>query len=95
MSGGCFNYHQYKITEIAEEVEQLILNNDCKDLDEWGSMKGAGYAPETIAKFKTGLELLRKAYIYAQRIDCLVGGDDGEASFHNRLKTELDKPTHD
>ena len=31
-------------------------------------VKGAGYAPETIAEFKTGLELLRKAYIYAQRI---------------------------
>lgn len=31
----------------------------------------------------------KKAYIYAQRIDWLLSGDDGEKSFHKRLKEEL------
>ena len=48
------------------------------------------YSKETIEEFKKGLSLLRKAYIYAQRIDWLLSGDDGEESFHERLKEELD-----
>ena len=49
------------------------------------------YSPETIHEMKKGLEILRKAYIYAQRIDWLLSGDDGEDSFHRRLKKELTK----
>ena len=48
------------------------------------------YNKETIKEFKKGLAILRKAYVYAQRIDWLLSGDDGEESFHKRLKEELD-----
>ena len=48
------------------------------------------YSKETIKEFKKGLAILRKAYVYAQRIDWLLSGDDGEESFHKRLKEELD-----
>ena len=47
------------------------------------------YSKETIEEFKKGLSLLRKAYVYAQRIDWLLSDDDGEESFHKRLKEEL------
>ena len=48
------------------------------------------YSKETIKEFKKGLAILRKAYVYAKRIDWLLSGDDGEESFHERLKEELD-----
>ena len=48
------------------------------------------YSKETIKEFKKGLAILKKAYIYAQRIDWLLSDDDGEESFHKRLKEELD-----
>ena len=48
------------------------------------------YNKETIKEFKKGLAILKKAYVYAQRIDWLLSGDDGEESFHKRLKEELD-----
>ena len=48
------------------------------------------YNKDTIKEFKKGLAILRKAYVYAQRIDWLLSGDDGEESFHRRLKEELD-----
>ena len=48
------------------------------------------YNKESIKELKKGLAILRKAYIYAQRIDWLLSGDDGEESFHKRLKEELD-----
>jgi len=91
MSGGHFQYKQWEIDNIADEVEQLILTNDSEEKDEWGDRKGYHFSPETIEEFKKGLVLLRQAYVYAQRIDWLVSADDGEDSFHNRLKFELEK----
>ena len=91
MSGGHFQYKQWEISNIADEVEQLILTNDSEELNQWGDRKGYQYTPETIEEFKKGLVLLRQAYVYAQRIDWLVSGDDGEDSFHSRLKFELEK----
>ena len=89
MSGGYFDHQQYNIERIAEEVEQLIIINDSTEKDEWGEDKGYHYTRETIEEFKIGLEYLRKAAIYAQRIDWLVSGDDGEDTFHDRLQKDL------
>lgn len=84
MSGGHFNYEQYKIAYIADEVEHLILKYSSDDYD-WK------LSPETLSEFKKGLEFLRLAEIYTQRIDWLVSGDDGEDNFHLRLKSDLAK----
>ena len=45
---------------------------------------------DVMEEFKKGYEMLRKAEVYAQRIDWLLAGDDGEESFIERLKEELD-----
>jgi hypothetical protein len=89
MSGGFFDYNQYKIGQIADDVEQLIINNSVISTDEYGFTRGYTYSDETIAEFKKGLYMLQQAQIYAQRIDYLVSGDDGEDSFHSRLKADL------
>ena len=89
MSGGHFNYDQYKIGQIADMVEQLIVDNDNEDLDEWDCSKGRGYPEEVINEFRVGLEHLRRAEIYTQRIDWLVSGDDGEDNFIKRLAHDL------
>lgn len=47
------------------------------------------YTKETIEEFKKGLEYLKVASIYAHRIDWFLSGDDGEESFHKRLKEKL------
>lgn len=90
MSGGHFNHDQYKIQQIADEVEHLILTNgEPGEPNSWGESYTREYSPEVIAEFKRGLLLLRAAAIYAQRIDWLVSCDDGEESFLRRLATEL------
>ena len=48
------------------------------------------YSPETLREFRKAATLLRKAAIYAHRIDWLLSDDDGEDSFHESLKEELD-----
>jgi len=89
MSGGHFDYNQDRIDAVADEVEKLIADNDTSIKDGWGDPVGRFYSDETIAEFKKGLHYLRLAQIYTQRIDWLVSGDDGEESFHERLKEEL------
>ena len=108
MSGGAFDYKQYSIGMIADEVEQIILNSgriktkeELRD-ESWGrdpewyemhpeDLNHYAYPDDVIEEFKKGVGILRKAQVYAQRIDWLVSGDDGEQSFHKRLKEELEK----
>lgn len=87
MSGGHFNYNQSNISDIANEIERLILTNDPTN---W-----YGYSPETLEEFKKAVILLREAYIYVHRIDWLISGDDGEVTFHERLKEDLLTGTRD
>jgi hypothetical protein len=91
MSGGHFQYKQYEIEHIADQVEQMIIDNESEELDEWGNTKGYHFTEDTMAEFKKALVIIRQAQVYAQRIDWLVSGDDGEDSFQSRLKTDLEK----
>lgn len=93
MSGGHFDYKQYQIGYIADEIEHLIETNDSDEENEWGDKIGAHYLLETIAEFKKALAILKLAQIYAHRIDWLVSGDDGEDSFHRRLAKDIAKAT--
>ena len=104
MSGGAFDYNQYKIRQIWEDIQQ--------ELDKQGKEKSKEdlryYDKEYFEKypedrfehvyredvqqiFKDGIEILKKAEIYAQRIDWYLSGDDGEDSLVSRLKSDLDE----
>jgi len=107
MSGGRFSYDQYKIGYIADAIEDEIEKNgrpktrqEIKEEtwhnDEWyhkypEDLNHYKYSDEVIEKFKEGVELLRKAQIYAHRIDYLLSSDDGEESFLRRLEEDLKK----
>ena len=93
MSGGTFDHKQWQITNIADEIEQLIVNNGAKreSRKDWEDEYETTYPPDIIAEFKTAVKYLKLAYMYTQRIDWLVAGDDGEDSFRKRLKKELNK----
>ena len=108
MSGGAFDYKQYNISMIADDIEQTIersgrpkTKEELRD-ESWGrdgswyerypeDLNHYKYPDAVIEEFKKGVDILRKAHVYAQRIDWLISGDDGEESFHRRLKEELDE----
>jgi hypothetical protein len=89
MSGGHFDYKQYQIQAIIDSIEQLIIDNDSQELDEWGIPISKNYSSDTIEQFKIGNTVLKVAQIYAQRIDWLVSGDDSESSFIKRIENDL------
>lgn len=93
MSGGEFGYAQYRITEIIEGIEQAIRDSHAEPRKE-DLFEPYDFKEETLNEFKRGIEFLKTAQIYAQRIDWLLSGDDGEETFHQRLSEDLAKNTH-
>lgn len=115
MSGGHFDYQQYRIRDIADSIDEYINGREIYeddiesykreyergwlDKDEWEYIKEHhrtipnhyNFSYETLEEFKKGYEILRIAEIYSQRIDWLLSFDDGEDTFHKRLKEDLDK----
>jgi hypothetical protein len=107
MSGGAFNYDQYKIGYMVDQIEETVVKNGVEKTPE--DLKNEGwrdpdwykkypedlfhykYPDEVIEKMKEGIEVLKRAQIYAQRIDWLLSGDDGEESFLRRLEEELNE----
>lgn len=85
MSGGTFDYVQYRIHDIILKIEEIIKNNGKED--KYGYK--TNFSPVILDKFREGIKYLKIAEIYAQRIDWLVAGDDGEESFLERLESEL------
>ena len=89
MSGGTFDYQEWRIDDIADKVEQEIVNSESDEVRDEEERYIYKFSPETIKEFKRGLKVLRQAYVYAHRIDYLLSGDDGEESFLRRLRKEL------
>lgn len=91
MSGGHFDHMQYTMPNIIDEIENVIRNNNNTEVDQWGTKLGWGFSDETIEELKKAHEHLTIAFTYVQRIDWLLSGDDGEETFHERLKEDLTK----
>ena len=107
MSGGAFDYNQYKIGYMVDQIEETVVKNGVEktpeDLKEEGwrdpdwykkypeDLFHYKYPDEVIEKMKEGINALKRAQIYAHRIDWLLSGDDGEESFLRRLEEELNE----
>jgi len=107
MSGGHWDYLQYRFTDVAEDVKKLIEKNGKEKTErelaedswrdpEWYEKYPEDkfhykYSDEIIEKFKEGLKHIELAHIYMQRLDWLLSGDDGEESFISRLEEDLKK----
>lgn len=104
MSGGAFEYNQYKIRDIREEIEEILYKMgkekskeelryfDKEYLEKYPEDRFHKQESEEVVKiFKDAVEILRKAEIYAHRIDWYLSSDDGEESLIERLKEDLDE----
>lgn len=101
MSGGTFNYSQHVIRDIAEDIEHR-LNRQGKEISKdrlWLSDDYYEkypeekfyeiYSKEVQEAMIKAVYVLKKAYIYAHRVDWFLAADDGEESFIKRLNKEL------
>ena len=79
MSGGYFDYNQYRINDIADQIERVIANNKFN------------FPDSVMIQFREALYYLNLASIYTQRIDWLLSGDDSIETFLHRLREEVEK----
>ena len=107
MSGGHWNYLQYRLTDVAEDIDKLIEQNGKPKTEEelkeetWRDEDWYNKYPEdryyyeydedVIEQFKKAAHAIRIAQIYMQRMDWLLSGDDGEESFLRRIDEDLKK----
>jgi len=85
MSGGYFDYNERSMLDIAEMIDYAIGRN--RHLPDGHESR---LSDETIRIFRKGAKKIRKAYVYAKRIDYLLSGDDGEEDLKPRIKEDLD-----
>ena len=105
MSGGHWNYLQYRLTDVAEDIDELIEKNGKPKSEEqlkeesWYDEDWYNKYPEdryyyeydedVIEQFKKAAHAIRIAQIYMQRMDWLLSGDDGDESFLRRIDEDL------
>lgn len=101
MSGGRFDYTQYHINTIADSIESELdrqgkekpkdeLYFDKEYLEKYPEEKYYYTHPEEVQQeMRNAVKILRQAAVYAQRVDWYLSGDDGDESFLERLRAEL------
>lgn len=93
MSGGYFEYNQYKLEVMAEEIESLIENNNNPHANTYGEFSEAhNYDSEIIEKFKETAYNLRRTKEMVQAVDWLLSADNGEQSFKEGWAKEVPAP---
>lgn len=98
MSGGRFDYNQYRIGDIYKQMMQIVKHNDINAPEEQefdyryysrDNHKNYRLSPEVIEKFKEIIHYLMRAEAYAERADWLLSGDDGEDGFFKRINQDM------
>lgn len=102
MSGGHWDNQQWHIDNIADGIEQeVIMSGKPIPRQRWEYWQmehfkehpedavNYAYPESTLRRMEEAVYALKRAAIYAQRVDYLLCGDDGEESFEERLQKEL------
>ena len=89
MSGGTYDYIQFRLDEVADDIKKRIRANE-KMRENPSECEGEGYYEDaTVEMFKEAVAVIKMAVLYIHRIDWLLSGDDGEEDFRKRLADEL------
>jgi len=106
MSGGTFEYSQYRIRDIYEKIQRELdkMGKEKPKEELWGRKEFyeeypeekyfIEYPKEVVKILEDGIRHLKLAEIYAQRIDWFLAGDDGEESLVKRLEEDLKDMNH-
>ena len=87
MSGEIFDYKEFWIEQLADELEAAIFNEEAKikEKSPWC------YSKDTIKFMKKIHKRLREDYVYVKRLAYLLSGDDGEEDLMPRIREDLEE----
>lgn len=78
MSGGFFEYNQYRIEEISELIKECLQKPENYSLTK-----------EVVSEMRTAVKHLEFSYVYVSAFDRLVCGDSSTESFFEKLNEDL------
>lgn len=97
MSGGHFDYREYSIKSIIEDLKDVLKHNK-KEIPEKELLGDSelyekypdeklyyNYSDETVSYIKKTIKLLKKSYKFTKHIDLLICGDYSEDTFLEKL----------
>ena len=95
MSGGKFDYLQFQVDELADQIARAIAFNELVKTNPERAKDDFGWLPEVLSdeiidKFKETVEVLTRGARMAHRIDWLLSGDNGPESFLRHWKEEIE-----
>lgn len=90
MSGGTFDYQQFHMETIATDI-QYEIDNMGKEYEIFEGEKAIRtvHPIEVVQLMKNGVEAIKIAKVYADRIDRYLAGDDGAEGIIRRTKDAL------
>jgi hypothetical protein len=91
MSGDHFEGIEYRLDQVAEEIEEVVRTNASTEVDSYGDPLGRHYSEQTLSRLAEAIEALRRAKAYARAVNYLLSGDDSEESFHKGLEEALER----
>ena len=94
MSGGHFDYKQYQIQYIIDELKELLNKIEtpekcCEEESNGVGCECYNLSDAVIKDIKNLIPLLKEAKIKVNRLDYLLCEDDSEDTYFERLKEEL------
>lgn len=97
MSGGYFDYQEYKLVNIADSIEEIIATNGKPNIDEWGHNHNTEFNEEQINVLKSCRDMLLYCYAIVKSLDFGLSGDTDPSRFPELLqhRLEWDKNTQD
>jgi len=75
MSGGYFEYKQFYLKDIINDIKEVLENKNTSD-----------FSDDVLDEFEKAILIIQKAYRYIEVIDMLVSGDYSEKEFMEEIR---------
>jgi len=86
MSGGYFDYKQYVLQDIADQIDLEAENRSIERTNEWNDIMEP-YPEDILLLMKETSKKLQEFVSIITAIDYLIEGDYGIDSFRNKIKS--------
>lgn len=87
MSGGYFEYNQYRLEEISEDIIKLISNYENGEFED--DYYKEVLDDDIIEIFKKAVDYLNTTYKYIHEIDWFLSGDTDKETLLKNIKDEI------
>ncbi len=77
MSGGFFEYKQFYLKDIIDDIKEILENKNTSDFC---------FSDSVLDEFEKAILTIQKAYQYIEVIDMLVSGDYDEDEFIKEIR---------